>query len=219
MTWNVQDSGDVVSSTLTVNGKAAKVSGPYAASAGVNYSGVFGILSAGNYNYTITATDKVGNASQHTGSFTAAANPGPMISGVAVSQTKGKISWNAVDADGVASSTLKIDGTPVKVGGPNAAASGVNFSASYGSLAAGSHSYTITATDKAGHESTSTGSFTLSTSSSAAKNALIAAATLSALSNTAKMDWLYDFGGLLDSPQSSLEKKEATADAVDAVLA
>ena len=59
----------MASSTLTLNGKAAKVSGPYAASSGVNYSGVFGTLPAGNYNYTIKATDKLGNSAQYTGSF------------------------------------------------------------------------------------------------------------------------------------------------------
>jgi hypothetical protein len=132
---------------------------------------------------------------------------GPTISGVTVSQAKGKISWNAVSSNGVASSTLKIDGVAVSnVGGPYTAASGVNFSASYGALAAGSHTYTITATDKAGNVPTLTGTFTISASSSAAKNALFSTASLSALSNSAKMDWLYDLGGLLDSTPSSSDK-------------
>ena len=62
-------------------------------------------------------------------------NPGPTIGSVAVSQTKGKISWNAVDSDGVAGCTLTIDNANVSsIGGPYAATSGVNFSAPYGSL-------------------------------------------------------------------------------------
>ncbi len=74
----------MASSSLTVDGKAAKIYGPYTATSGVNYSGVFGTLSAGSHNYTITATDKLGNASQYTGSFNVAANTGPTISSVVV---------------------------------------------------------------------------------------------------------------------------------------
>ena len=65
-----------------------------------------------------------------------------------MAQAKGRISWNAFDAQGVKSSTLAIDGVSVSnVGGPYTASSGVNFSAPLGTLAAGSHSYKITATD------------------------------------------------------------------------
>jgi hypothetical protein len=125
-----------------------------------------------------------------------------------------------VDPEGVASCTLKIDGKAVSnVNGPYAAASGVNFSASYGSLAAGNHTYTITATDKAGNVSSSSGSFTLTASSSTARNALFSAASLSALSKSTKADWLYDLSGLLDSTSSSADKNKTSADAVDAVLA
>ncbi len=114
--------------------------------------------------------------------------------------------------------TLEIDGISVSnVGGPYAATSGVNFSASYGSLAAGTHAYMIIATDKAGNVSSSSGSFTLAASSSAAKNAL--ATSLSALSNSAKVDWLCDLGGLVNSRPSSSDKNNTSADAVDAVLA
>jgi hypothetical protein len=217
ISWNAVDSDGVAGSTLQIDGKAvSNVGGPYTAASGVNFSASYGALAAGNHTYTITATDKLGNSSQYTGSFTLVTNPGPTISSVVVSQAKGKISWNAADPDGVASSTLKIDGISVpNVGGPYTAISGVNFSASYGSLASGNHTYTITATDKAGNVSTFSGSFTLSASSSAAKNALFSTASLFALSNSAKADWLYDLGGLLDSPQSSSEKKDATASMPD----
>jgi hypothetical protein len=57
---------------------------------------------------------------------------------------------------------VEIDGSIASsIGGPYAASSGVNYSAPLGSLAAGSHSYTITATDRAGNVSTSTNNFTL----------------------------------------------------------
>jgi hypothetical protein len=209
ISWNAVDSDGVAGSTLQIDGKAVpNVGGPYTAASGVNFSASYGALAAGNHTYTITATDKLGNSSQYTGSFTLVTNPGPTISGVVVSQAKGKISWNAADPDGVASSTLKIDGISVSnVGGPYTAISGVNFSASYGSLASGNHTYTITATDKAGNVSSSSGSFALSASSSAAKNALFSTASPFAPSNSAKVDWLYDLDGLFDSPQSSSEKE------------
>ena len=67
-----------------------------------------------------------------------------------------------LDPDGVASSSVAIDGTAAStVGGPYTASSGVNFSAPLPSLAAGDHTYTITAVDKAGNVSTLTGNFTL----------------------------------------------------------
>ena len=120
----------------------------------------------------------------------------------------------------MASSRLTIDGTAAKVYGPYAAASGVNFSGVFGTLPAGSHNYSITATDKAGNVSTYSGSFTLTASSGNAKNALLSAASLSALSNSAKVDWLYDLGGLLDlGPQPSSQNRDTSTSAVDAVLA
>ncbi len=86
---------------------------------------------------------------------------------MAVAQAKGKISWNVLDPDGVASATLVIDGTPVlNVGGPYAATSGVNFSAPIGALTSGDHTYTITVTDRLGHSTTAaTSRFDLAASS------------------------------------------------------
>ena len=69
MTWNAAGFGRSSRATLNVDGTAARVSGPYRASAGVNFSGVFGSLSSGTHNYTITATDKLGYPSQESGSF------------------------------------------------------------------------------------------------------------------------------------------------------
>jgi hypothetical protein len=118
---------------------------------------------------------------------------------VVVAQARARISWNAYDSQGVKSSALQIDGTSVSVGGPYTASSGVNFSAALGSLATGTHTYKITATDSAGNVSTLNGSFTWG--AAAAQNAMASAAALSALansSNSAKVDWLYDLGGLSD---------------------
>ena len=209
----------MASSSLTVDGTAAKVYGPYTAASGVNYAGVFGTLSTGTHNYTITAIDKLGNSSQYTGTFDVAANPGPTIGSVVVVTAQGKMTWNAQDSDGVASSSLTVDGTAAKVYGPYTAASGVNYAGVFGTLSTGTHNYTITATDKLGNVLTSSGSFTLSASSNAAKHALFSAASLSALSNSAKVDWVYDLGGLLNSTPSSSGENNTSADAVDAVLA
>ena len=98
------------------------------------------------------------------GTFTtvAAANNGPTIGLVVVSQTKGRITWNEADPDGISGATLAIGGTVVpNVAGPFTAASGVNYSAPLGLLAAGDHAYTITATDRLGNKLTINGSFTL----------------------------------------------------------
>jgi hypothetical protein len=42
----------------------------------------------------------------------------------------------------------------------------------------------------------------VSAPSLAARNAVFAGASLSGVSNSAKVDWLYDLGGLLDSTES-----------------
>ena len=90
------------------------------------------------------------------------ASPGPTISQVGVSQAKGKISWNAYDANGVASCALTIDGKTISgISGPYQAASGVNYTVSYGTLGGGTHSYTITAVDKSGNSRSYSGTFTL----------------------------------------------------------
>ena len=99
-------------------------------------------------------------ASQYTGTFNVAANPGPAVGGAVVLAEKGLMTWNAQDSDGVASASLMVDGKIVsQVNGPYAAASGVNFSGVFGTLSAGNHNYAVTATDKAGNSSTSAGTF------------------------------------------------------------
>ncbi len=87
-------------------------------------------------------------------------NAGPAIGCVVVSTANKVITWNVADSDGVAGSSLKIDGVNAShVYGPYAATSGVNYSGAIGTLSAGTHTYLITATDKTGHSSTYSGSF------------------------------------------------------------
>ena len=163
ITWNAPDSDGVASASLTVDGaNVSKVYGPYTAASGVNFGADYGTLTAGTHNYVITATDKAGNSSTYNGTFNVAApiNSGPTIGGVTIVTASNVMTWNAQDPDGVASASLTVDGANVsKVYGPYTASSGVNFGADYGTLAAGTHNYVITATDKAGHSSTSIGSF------------------------------------------------------------
>ena len=166
---------------------------------------------------------KSGNTSTINGSFTLAAPvaSGPTIGQVAISQARGRISWNAADPVGVSGCTLQLDGIGVSsIAGPFTAASGVNFSASIASLALGNHTYKVTATDRTGQTSTLTGSFTLAASASAAMNAaantLFSQPSFSALSSSAKVDWLDDVAGLSNDAGTNSDK---THKAVDAVLA
>ncbi len=73
------------------------------------------------------------------------------------------MTWNAIDADGVAGSTLLVDGKNVAVKGPYRTTSGSNFSAKLGLLTAGVHTYSIVATDKLGYKTATplTGTFTV----------------------------------------------------------
>jgi large repetitive protein len=222
ISWNAVDPDGVASSTLVIDRAAASnIAGPFTAASGVNFSAPLGQLAAGEHTYTITATDRLGNVSTLSATFTLT-NPtaeGPTIGYVTVAQSKARISWNAVDPDGVRGASLELDGLPVAdIAGPFAATSGVNFSASLSSLSAGSHTYRITATDGSGNLSSVSGSFTLPAPSHGALSALASAASLSALSGSAKVDWLYDLGGLLNGTQSSSQEKDASTNAVDAAL-
>jgi hypothetical protein len=204
MTWNVLDSGGVANASFTVDGKSVSmIYGPYAATSGVNYAGAFGTtLSAGIHNYIITATDEAGRSSQSKGTFDVPPpnNSGPTISGVVISMADGVMTWNAADTNGVASSSLTVDGTAVsEVYGPYAAASGLNYAGVFGTaLSAGSHNYTITVTDNLGNSSTFTGAINVpaATTSAIVAKSLAKNAVLSSLatkpSTSAKVDWLYD---------------------------
>jgi large repetitive protein len=158
ITWNTAAVTGVTSSTLTIDGaNVTKISGPWAASSGVNYQGTFGYLASGNHIYTITSTSLAGQVTKSVGVF---AVSGPTLGSVVVSAAKGVLTWNAVDSAGVASMALTIDGAAVSdVSGPYAAASGFNYAGAFGSLSTGSHTYVITATDNAGRLSYYSGMF------------------------------------------------------------
>ena len=95
--------------------------------------------------------DRVISTSWASGSTTSS---GPVISRVAVSESAGFMSWNVNDPDGVASSSILLDGTTYAGKGPwSDPTSGVNFTRPISSLAAGVHNYIITAVDKAGNSS------------------------------------------------------------------
>ncbi len=173
LTWNVADSDGVASTTIKIDGVVvAKVFGPYAdPTGGANYAAVLGTLAAGNHTYTISATDKLGVATEISSSFTVvSAEPfnlnvdGPTIGGISTATGVAKpfISWNLVDADGISSTTIEIDGQRMPIFGPYTATNGgSNYSCSIASLAAGTHAYTIRATDKAGKESVASATFTV----------------------------------------------------------
>ncbi len=218
ITWNAADPSGIASVALTIDGNpAAKIYGPYAAASGFNYSGVMGTQPAGTHTYVITATDKLGNVSTYNGNFTLATalvGPGPVISGVAVSLTMSKMSWNVADPDGIGSVGLTVNGAAVSgINGPYTATTGKNYSWSFASLKAGVHNYVIRATDKLGNVSYYNGSFSTGASGSS-MNALYSKAALSALSNSAKVNWLYDLGGLTNTQTTSSDDSTKATDAI-----
>jgi predicted outer membrane repeat protein len=86
----------------------------------------------------------------------------PIIAKIVVVQPRGLITWNICSTLGVKRTSLKIDGHSIAGAfGPHTAASGADYGCFFAGLAAGSHRYTIAATDRSGHVSTSTDTFTL----------------------------------------------------------
>lgn len=170
MTFNAYDAGGVASATVLVDGQnVSAVYGPYAAASGSNFGAALGTLSAGTHTYSIVARDRAGNATSpaYTGSFSVTqattTTTAPTIAGVVVVPSQGVITWNAAAASGMARVGLTVDGVTVtKLYGPYAAATGANYSGLFGKLAAGDHSYVITATDIAGKTTQLPGTFKVS---------------------------------------------------------
>jgi hypothetical protein len=159
ITWNAAAASGVASSSLKIDGTTVnKISGPWTAPPGLNYSWAFNSLSAGNHTFVITASDRTGGSSECTGSFVV----GPTISNVVVSPTQVVITWNVAAALGVTNSNLSVDGTDETIQGPWIVAPGVDYSWDYSSLAVGAHNYVITATDGGGYRTQYTGSFVVS---------------------------------------------------------
>ena len=96
---------------------------------------------AGNGNSASTSTD---NSVRY--------DTGPTVSSVVVVVSQGLMTWNLQSPYGLAGTSLSVDGAAVwTIYGPYADPSGgVDYAGVFGSLPAGSHSYTITATDSFG---------------------------------------------------------------------
>ena len=217
ITWNVADTAGIASTALSVDGTAVTtVYGPYGTANSANYAGAIGVLPDGSHSYVITATNASGNSLSYSGTFNVAGDTLPLISGITVyvppqgpitpisDQPIPVITWNVVEkTDGIASSSITVDGSPLSVFGPYGTEYNANYSADIRSVAAGAHTYTITATNTLGQSTTSTGTFTVNPQS---------AALASSALGTAKTDWLIDYDAL--APQSS-----GTDNSADAVLA
>jgi hypothetical protein len=203
LSWNATSPNGMSGVVVTVDGK--RVSSVSAFAKG-NYSAKMGLPGIGTHNYTITATDKNGKKVTYSGNFTVAA---PTISNVAVAAAKGLVTWTAAASRGLASVGLTIDGKRVsKLSGPNATG---NCYGSAAGLAAGTHKYVISVKDRGGKVTTLSGSFVVSKPSSAAVRAAISSAS----SDSAKVGWLYDLGGLTSTSSNAKKKTDAT----DAVFA
>ena len=209
--------------TLTIDGKAiSAIYGPYGSSISANYAGAIGTLAAGTHTYVITATDKATPpaSSQFSGSFVVGP-VGPAISGIVFAAMNGNgsgiidasdkilVTWSLSDASGIASTSILADGSvaPTALYGPYATSTGVNYAAVFNPLAAGSHTFTIKATDNTSAHTASQATQTLSVAAALASMAANASAT-------AKTNWLIN----TDSVASSSNQQDSAA-AVDAILA
>ncbi len=203
LTFNAVDADGVAACSVKLdNANVSRIYGPYAAAQGVNYAAVVGVVAAGHHTYTITVTDKAGRSSDYSGSFDAVAvtNTGPTISSVVFAAAKKVLTWNALDSDGIASCSVTIDNANVsQIYGPYAAAQGVNYAAVVGALAVGTHAYSITAVDKAGHSSTLSGTLSVAGPQSSAASEAVWAAVAANATASAKADWLYDGSDLLSA--------------------
>jgi hypothetical protein len=168
ITWSASSSNGIASQTVTVDGTAkTPIKGPYG---GLYYScAIGGPYVAGSHTYKIKATDLKGVSTTIAGTFTVVSPPPPTINSVLVTEAGTvkngklepneslKITWAASSTIGIASQTLTVDGTaktPIK--GPYG---GLYYSCAIGTYAAGSHTYTIKATDSQGVSSTTTSTF------------------------------------------------------------
>ncbi|NLF09852.1 MAG: hypothetical protein GX594_18010, partial [Pirellulaceae bacterium] len=99
ITWNVQDADGVASASITING--VKYNGnPHSTGSTTSLDFWVSIanLSAGQYNYTITAVDKAGKSSQLPGSFTLTGGSSGVVARSAVFSGIGRSLNNRVDA-------------------------------------------------------------------------------------------------------------------------
>ena len=127
VTWNVAAPAGVACAAFAIDGAAvSNLYGPYSVASGSAYAWPISALSTGSHSYVITVSDNAGNWSEFGGSFTVA---GPTIGNVVASVAQGMITWTASAADGVACSSLVVDGTAVSnLYGPYSVAAGLAYS-------------------------------------------------------------------------------------------
>jgi len=152
--WNLSDTHGLGTTTLSIGNasvgyKSVSLTKKTTSKTSASFS-YAAVWKAGTYSYTITALDAKGYKTVYTGNFTVKATV-PTISNIkATSSTSDKqttISWKVYDIDGVGSSALLIDGAKV-TSGITKSGSGTTATFTYkGNLAAGSHSYQISAAD------------------------------------------------------------------------
>jgi hypothetical protein len=174
ITWAAAPGSRIRSARLTIDGRAVSpVNGPYGPVNGdVFFSSVFGPLAAGTHSYVIQVTNNTGVVGTNSGTFVVTAAP-PLLSSVVVAEAtwqdgilqaneKGVITWALTDGNPISSKSLTIDGAAIAIRGPFGPVSGALFySAGFGPLVAGSHSYTIQMTDNAGQSNSVNGTFTV----------------------------------------------------------
>ena len=156
ISWHV--SVGVSVQVLVVGGNViTPIYGPYSDPPGANYSGVFGTLSPGTYEYTIAAVGEQGQSLQSNGTFTISGDsvePGGLeISNVNVAA--GVITWHVEAVD----TQLLIGGKEITVNGPD---ENDNYYGELGDLANGEHYFMITARDSEGEVGHCNGVFIIS---------------------------------------------------------
>ena len=168
VTWTATSSNGIASQAMTVDGRPIT---PINRPAGSSYSCPIGIWSAGTHVFVITTTDRKGVSSNYAATFTVDASTAasPSISAAAVAEAaKPKngilesneqltLAWTASTANHIASQIVTVDGrsvTPISRPGKNS-----RYSCSIGAWSAGTHTYTITATDARKISSTVSGTF------------------------------------------------------------
>ena len=171
ITWTVDDSDGIASTTFTVDGKKVPVYGPYGTKTHANYSAsLAGLnLAPGSHSFVIQATDSARTpaSTQYTGTFMigGTTNSGPTIGNVvtAVSGAKPVITWNLDDSEGIASTAVtsmaRCRFTVRMAQDPRQLRRGAGRI----ELAPGDHTFVIQATDSAATPATSqyTGTFTI----------------------------------------------------------
>ncbi len=209
ITWAATSQSTVASQSITIDGRRiTTISGPYGH---LYYSCSIGAWLTGTHTYAITATNASGFSSTSSGVFNVAASAstpvtvGSVVVAEAAAPRDGSlqltealvITWAAESSNKIASQAVTIDGRSVSpIYGPYG---GLYYSCPIGAWSAGSHAYTITATDSKGISATSSGTFlVVDVPASSSANAASVTATERAGLLAAVMREMDDSGGCDD---------------------